>query len=418
MNPFRLAFLSLTRRKISTTIALLAIAISVASSGMLLRLYLLSGARFSEMAEGPDAIVGAKSGGIEVLLGSLNLEGDFPGFLPNALFEALRRQTAVRFEDGSEESPSSIRSLIPFVYFGRFKNFRVIGTDPSFLNQRSKTGQISLQKGRWIQSQGEIVLGAEVARVTNVELGESLRVEVWTGDEPTRHLSHEKTHLDLKVVGVLSSTKGAWDRGIYSSVQQAHDAFKKVAWGHRSIWGGEVLHYYLAYLEPGGFSSLRSLIDHRTVGQIISVSEQKKKLQELTGTGWRLGIGMSSFILLLGGLSVAGMLVARFDGMNTQFAVLRALGYKKAEVGSWLLWEGFLLGVTGCVLGAMIDGMAFPVLKSLLGAALPQTEWMRMPLYQSYPVWFVAVFATTAAVFIPLWRLYRQDVHFSLQGGG
>ena len=83
MNALRLAILNLTRRRVPTFLALLSIAISVGFSGVLLRLYFLSESRFSTLAKGGDAIVGAKSGGLDILLNCLNLEGPYPGYIPS-----------------------------------------------------------------------------------------------------------------------------------------------------------------------------------------------------------------------------------------------------------------------------------------------------------------------------------------------
>ena len=38
------------------------------------------------------------------------------------------------------------------------------------------------------------------------------------------------------------------------------------------------------------------------------------------------------------------------------------------------------------------------------------------PLYSSAPVWGTALLATVLAVFIPVSRLYRQNVHNALRG--
>src|SRR5689334_19056388 len=99
MTSFRLAILSLIRRRTPTFIAFLAISVSVAFSGILLRLYVLSGARFSGLAKAGEAIVGAKSGGVEILLGALNLEGEYPDFIPLKLYASLAARSGVQFED-------------------------------------------------------------------------------------------------------------------------------------------------------------------------------------------------------------------------------------------------------------------------------------------------------------------------------
>src|SRR4051812_11418281 len=98
MTPLRLARLSLTRHLFATAITVAAIGLSVACGGILLRLYLLSESRFEALGRAGDAIVGAKAGGIEILLGSANGEGAYPDYLPYKLFETLRAQQNVQFE--------------------------------------------------------------------------------------------------------------------------------------------------------------------------------------------------------------------------------------------------------------------------------------------------------------------------------
>jgi putative ABC transport system permease protein len=110
------------------------------------------------------------------------------------------------------------------------------------------------------------------------------------------------------------------------------------------------------------------------------------------------------------------MLITRFDAMSVQLAVLRAIGYGRREIGMWLIWEGFLLGLAGCLVGMVIDGSTFPILRDLLGSALPPADLIASSFLESYPVWIVTVPATVFAIFIPLIRLYRQDVHQALKG--
>ncbi|MEN0057611.1 MAG: hypothetical protein AAGB31_02155, partial [Bdellovibrio sp.] len=135
MNPLRLAFLNLSRRKVSTVIALISIALAVACSGVLLRLNELAESRFETLARGGDALVGAKSGGLDILLGALNGEGDYPGYLPYKLYESLKAEQTVFFEDGSHSKPSYIRSVIPFLYFARYADLRIVATDFSFVER-------------------------------------------------------------------------------------------------------------------------------------------------------------------------------------------------------------------------------------------------------------------------------------------
>lgn len=409
MTSFRLALLNLLRRKVPSLIAVFAIAISVACSGVLYRTNLVLADRFSALGQAGEALVGAKAGGIEILLGALDGEGAYPGFLPYSLFQSLRTSSTVHFEDGIESRPKYIREIIPFVYFGRAGQFRIVGTDESFIHRTVPRDSLSFQSGGWATGPQEAVVGARVAQAENLRPGDTITADSWTGN------SGSGRRMFLRVTGVLQETRSAWDRMIFSNLPTAQAALAQADLGDQSIWGASVLNYFLVYLEPGGFPALASLVNRRTVGQAVLVSEEQTKLQELTGTGRKLGLAVTALILVLGTLSVTAMLITRFEAMSLQLAVLRAIGYKKRGLGGWLLWEGFLLGLCACLLGALLDAVTFPLLREMLGSTLPPPEIVGSSVWQSYPIWISALAATVASVFIPLYRVYHQDVHFSLR---
>jgi len=412
MSSFRLAWLSLWRRQFPTALSLFAIALAVGCSGLLLRLYQLSETRFSTMGAGGDAIVGAKAGGLDILLGSLNAEGRYPDFLPYKLFESLRQQQEVHFEDGAAATPSTIQSIIPFVYFGQFRHFRLVGTDESFIKRPRADDLLLFSEGRWVQQNGEVVLGATVAQEAGLKVGDHVAAQLWLSNQPSTET------IDLKVVGLLAATHTMWDRQLYSSVEQAQVIFQnhESTIRPRSIWGGQVLHYFLVYLQPKGFGPLEALVNRRTVGQIIDVETEKARLNELTSVGKDVGFFVTMLVIILGSLAVSAMLVTRFEGLVVQMAVLRALGYTRKEISLWLVWEGFLLGLVGCVIGAVLDAISLPFLRQMLGASLPSTDLVPSSIWNSYPIWIVTLASMILVVLIPLIRVYRQDIHQSLRG--
>lgn len=394
MSPLKLAYLHLIRRRLSSLIALIGIALAVAASGTLLRLYLLSGARFQSMARSGDAIIGAKTNDLDILLGTLNLEDKSPRWMPYNLYLTLKNQVNVQFEDGAETGESHLRGIVPFLRFAEIQNFPVIGTEETFVTG-AFSGLPILAHGNWAQHSNEVVLGSRVAE--QLGLGEGVGIGSY------------------KVVGVLKPTGKAWDRGIYANMDTAQEGLLNNPESQKSIWKNHVLHYALVYLKPGGREWLETLINNRTVSQVIFVPDEIQRLEELTSTGRDLGMIMTVVILLLGAFTVTAMMITRFESMTVQLAVLRALGYSKLQMTGVLTWEALLLGGTACVIGAGIDAMLFPWIRELLGSNLPAPEIVSIGLWQSSPVWIAALIGTLLSVLIPLWRLYRQNLHLSLR---
>jgi putative ABC transport system permease protein len=411
MTPFKLAILNLTRRKLPTYIALISIAISVASSGILLRSYILSSSRFSTLAEGWDAIAGAKSSGTGILLNTLNLEGNYPEFVPYNLFESLRREQEASIDAPTPYSNTSLRQVTPFLYFGKYNNYKVIGTDATIFQRNDPAYHMTIKEGRWAENPSEVVLGSKIADKENLNINDDLMIEPWIGNEPT-NLPQIRT----KISGIIRETNSAWDYAIFSNIETAKNVLHMSDTTQLSIWGAQVLNYFLVNLRPEGYKPFQDLINSRTVAQVVFVEEEKAVLEDLTSTGKNLGIIIIIFILVLGGLCVASMMVTRFDAMSFQLAVLRAIGYEKSELRNWLLWEGILLGITASFIGAVFDFIFFPIIKNMLGSSLPSTEFISSPLYYSSPVWIIAIVSTIIAVWIPLLKIYRQDIHNALRG--
>lgn len=412
MSPWKLAFTHLWRKKLSSFLALAGIALSVATSGVLLRLFLLSQARFQSLAVTGDALVGAKSGDLSILLGALNLEGPYPDFIPRALYDSLAARQDIHFEDGAQSGGSSIERIVPFVIFARVGSHRVIGTTDLFV-RTGASNMPSLAQGRWPESPGGVVLGSEATRDLGLKLGDSISVEAWVSATPSRD------HLSLRVEGILAPTHKAWDRGLYSDLATAEGVFARHQGEFASIWKAKVLHYYLIYLRPerglAGWEWLKSLVNQRTVAQVVAVDEAVRELRDLTGAQEQLGLLVSVVIVLLGALSITTLMITRFESMGQQLAVLRALGYSRRELSLILLFEALMIGGSAAGLGALLDGLVFPWLRQLLGENLPSPDLVSVGLWHSFPVWIAALVGCLISILLPLWRLWRQNIHRQLR---
>jgi len=406
MKPIRLAYLNLTRHRLTTFIAIAALAIAVGSSGVLLRIYSLSNSRFTTLAKGGDGIVGAKAGHIEILLGSLNLEGDYPEFIPANLFDSLR---GPEYSSKATEDDGMLHTVIPILVFGKFKNYRVMGTDESFLHRARSEDNPIILTGKWYQNNGEVVIGSHVAQEESLKVGDKIKISPWVGNTNTPAPDRE-----FVISGIIEPTNSAWDNGLYSTVEVGREIFREGK--IKTIWDDKILSYFLVYMGPKAYGKFDSLINQRTVSQAVFTEQAKVLLESLTGTGRILGAMISALIIFLAGLCVSALMITRFDAMGTEIAVLRALGYTKKEITSWLLYEGLMMSLPACLLGALIDLASFPILKSILSSGIPMNPLVTISIFQSSIVWIAAVVATVLALLIPLARVYRQDVHITLRG--
>ena len=413
MTAFKLAFLHLFRTKLTTIIAIASLSLSIAAGGVLLKLYMLSQSRFSSLALQGDAIIGAKAGGLDILLGALNLEGPYPEYMPYNLFESLKNQKTVVFADKVQSTPSFIKSIIPFLYFADYKNYRVIATDESYLHRPISQDSPTLARGRWISGPSEVTLGYEVAKKEQLTLDDFIFLSSIASSSIEKGI--KPIQAKAKIVGILAPTHTIFDTAVFSSLTQGRQMISDSGM-ENAIWKGNVLSYCLVYLEPGTFSQLTSLVNQRTVAQVVSVQDQYRRLRELAGTGQTMGLIIISLILFLGGLGVVSSMISRFEGMSLQVAVLRAIGYSRNFIGLWLFWEGLFLGILASAIGGLFDLLLFPSIRNMLGSAMPRSPLAYIPFYFSAPVWVAAVAGIVLGILIPFVRFNRTDAHSLLKG--
>ncbi|MDG0817398.1 ABC transporter permease [Bdellovibrio svalbardensis] len=410
MNPFRLSYLYLRRHLFTTTVTILALALAIASVTLLLKLEILSHSRFDTLADQGDALVGAKSGGIEILLGALNFEGEVPAYLPQNLYETLKAKKDIQFEDKANYKEAfTISHITPLLVFGTYKSFKMMGTDESLLSFKESPTAPKISEGTFPTALNEILLGADVAKSESLKIGDSIYVHA-----KIHSSSYESSAFPLKVVGLLQATGKTWDRGIFSNLMTAQNAVLKTP-GYQTIWGSHILSYFILNIQPGGEEALATLINQRTVSQLVFVDKEKQHLQELTGQSQTLQLLIVGTLLLLSTLTVLAVFFTRMEARSLELAVLRALGYARAELTQLLLIEGLWMGLVSILVAAIFEAAISPLILATAGAQLPQSTATNWPWWIILVTGLLALVAIAIASLPPLWRLYRQDVHTALR---
>ncbi len=409
-KSFLLAWLHIRRKWGSALIAVIAIALSAFCGNLLYKLNLISQSRLQKLDLSYEAVVGAKAGGIEILMNSLGGEGPLPDYVPWKLFQSLKVRQPVHFEDGVNADPQFIETITPIVFFAQTiseKKNRILATDSSFWSHSPKPWHF--KEGQAPQLEGEIAVGSQFAIDHNLRLGDTLKSESWLPENVKT-----KIEINLRVSGILAPTELFWDSIGITDLSTAQKIFAQQPRLAES-WGPDVLHYFLIQLKPHGWQSLQTLINQRTVTQAIRVEDETQKLKSLLGTSEEIGWGFEFLILLLAGLSVGVTLAFRFRSLESQVAILRALGTSRFEVRAWLLFEGLLIGGFSILLSTLFEALLFPILWSHLHESLPAFGLQQFVLSESALVWLMTAFMTLGMSGIAIIWLERKPILNSLR---
>ncbi|WP_413294251.1 ABC transporter permease [Bdellovibrio sp. HCB185ZH] len=410
MSLLRLSYLYLKRHLLTTAITVLSLAVAIAAVTVLLKLEVLSHSRFDTLAPQGDAIVGAKSGGIDILLGALNFEGEVPNYIPQNLYENLKARNDISFEDQAKfQSGFTVSHITPLLIFGKYKEFKLVGTDESLLSMSPADSAPQLLEGQFPQNPGEAMIGSKVAQTRSLKLGQNIHAhaEIFGSKIPS-------SAFPLKISGILKPTDKSWDKGIFTNLTTAQTAVAATP-GYQTIWGPRVLSYFILNIQPDGQDSLASLINQRTVSQIAFVEKEKNRLQELAGSNQTLQLLVVGILLLLSTLTVLAVFYTRIEDRTVELAVLRALGRSRRDLTGLLITEGLMMGLSAIIIAAFLEFILSPVILVTAGSTLPAPTASNWPWWIIFVTGAFALIAVMIASLPPVWRLFRQDIHSTLR---
>ena len=222
-----LACRSLWNRRLTATLTLVSVAMSVALLVGVERLRTEAKASFANTIYGADLIVGARGGPLNLVLYSIFRMGEATNNISWESYQAIAGRPEVAW-------------TIPLSLGDAHRGFRVLGTDGRyFAHYRFGRGRLlEFAQGAQFDDARGAVLGAEVAATLGYRLGDEIVVSHGIGAVSFEH--HDD--VPLRVVGVLAYTGTPVDRTVHVSlaaITRMHDE------------GGHGEHHEAGHDEPG-----------------------------------------------------------------------------------------------------------------------------------------------------------------------
>ncbi|RXH55538.1 ABC transporter permease [Granulicella sibirica] len=410
MVLLRLAFKSLRARSLTTALTVFSIALSVMLLVGVDRLRDAAQAGFSGTLSKTDLIVGARGGGLPLLLSTVFHIGNASNNISWDTYQHFAHHPAVGW-------------TIPISMGDSYKGYRVVSTDENFYKHYQYRGSKSLvmAEGRVPNGIFDVAVGAEVASRLGLKLGQ--QIVLAHGVESKSILNHDAT--PFTVVGILGQTATPVDRALYTTL--LGDEAMHIGWtdGTPPAIGEAVPKLDPSKLKVdeitsfllGAKSRISTLYLQREINtykpEPLTSIIPAYTLQEL----WSLlDYADTALSLVSGAVLVVGllaMLIALYTALNErrrEIAILRAVGLHARQIFTLFLLESTLIAATGTVLGiGAVYGLLF-VLRSTIENrfGLPIALVGLSTRVELYAVATLVAGALLGA--IPAFRAYRNSL--------
>lgn len=369
MAILRLALASLWNRRLTAILTVLAIAVSVTLLLGVEKLRTGAKASFANTISGTDLIVGARSGGTQLLLYSVFRIGNATN---NISWASYRRLAAHK----------DVAWTIPLSLGDSHRGYRVLGTNQDYFKyyRFGRKQNLTLAQGAAFSDLFDVVLGAEVARALDYKLGDSLVIAHGLGAEGFQ--KHDD--LPFRVSGILAATGTPVDRTVHVSLE-AIEAIH-IDWRNGTQIQGMAVTADEARemgLRTSAITAALFGLKSRfaTFGLQREINEYRREpllailpgvalqeLWDLMGTAETALAGISIAVVVSGLLGMVIMLLAGLGERRREMAILRSVGARPGHILGLLVAEAGFLTLIGALAGLAMLYLGLIVAQPLLAS--------------------------------------------------
>jgi putative ABC transport system permease protein len=357
MNLLGLAWRSLVNRRFAVILTVCTIALSIGLLVLVEQLRSEVREGFYRSVSGVDLIVGGRTAPVQLLLYSVFGIGDATNDISWQTYTELKGLPEVKW-------------AIPMALGDSHRSYRVLGTSAAFFEHYRFGNQepLELDRGQVFEDLFDVVIGAQVARQLEYDLGDRIVLAHGTGNVSLQgHDDHPFT-----VTGILAPTGTPIDQQLYVSLA-AHRAIH-IGWERGVQMPGSAIDPDQARaqaqeLRPNAVTAIFLGLNTRAAvfGLQRRINEYRpealsgimpgitlQQLWRITGLAEQVLRVVAGLVVLAGLLGMLTVLLATLGERRREMAILRANGARPWQIAGLLVFEAGLIAAAGILLGVIL----------------------------------------------------------------
>ncbi len=353
-----LALNSLGNRKGSVFLTLLAMTVSVFVLLGVEHIRSQAKASFASTISGVDLIVGARTSNINLLLYSVFRIGAPTNNIGWESYEALASNNKVAW-------------TIPISLGDSHEGYRVMGTSKAYFEhfQYGNKQPLDFADGQAFEALYDVVLGAEVAKTLNYQLGDKIILAHGIG--ATSFSLHEES--PFEVVGILAPTGTPVDQALHVSlegIEAIHSGTHGEAAESIDLTPESITAIFIGLESKLATFTVQRSINNYSREPLVAVlpgvalSELWQIMNVLENT-LRL---ISSLVMLSALLGLAAMLLASLRERATEIQLLRTIGASPRYLFLLIQVEALLISISAIACGALLLQLTIQLLQATIAS--------------------------------------------------
>lgn len=406
-----LAIKSLLNRRVTVSLTLAALAVSVMMVLGVEKLRTEAKASFAATISGTDLVVGARSGAIQLLLYSVFRIGNATNNISWQSYQDIAGRPDVAW-------------TVPLSLGDSHRGFRVLGTNGDYFRhyRYGRKQPLAFAAGGPFSDLFDAVLGAEAARVLGYKLGDQLVVAHGLG---AQGFSNHKDK-PFRVAGILARTGTPVDRTVHVSLEAIEaihadwrngapvpgmrvtaDQLRRMNLTPRAITA------FLVGTKSrfAAFTLQRDINEYRAEPLLaVLPGVALQELWDLMGTAEAALAAVSVAVVAAGLLGMMIMLLSGLNERRREMAILRSVGARPLHLFALLVSEATVLTAAGAALGLGLFYGALVVIRPVLDSRYGLFLEISAPTGHDLAILGAVVAAGVLAGAVPAFGAYRQSL--------
>lgn len=408
----RLTVLSLRNRWLTALLTVLSIAVSV---GLLLGVEKVrNGARtsFADTISGTDLIVGARTGGVQLLLYSVFRIGNATSNISWQSYQDIAKRPEVAW-------------TVPLSLGDSHRGFRVLGTGKDYFEHYQYRGgqKLAFSDGKPFDDLFDAVIGADVASSLGYGMGEKIILSHGLGAIP------EGEHKDrpFRVSGILEKTGTPVDRTVHVSleaIEAIHIDWKGGAARAPGLSPPPETLRKLTFTPKAitaAMIGVKSKLSTFRLQRFVNTYDEEalvaifpgvalQELWGLVGTAEKALIAVAAMVVVAALFGLATMILSTLNERRREMAILRSVGASPRTVVGLLMTEAGLLTLCGVVLGTVLLYAGLAAAQPIIDAHYGLFIAIEGPSRRELAMLGGIVVAGLAVSLAPALRAYRMSL--------
>ena len=408
MSLISLVWNYLRAKPLNTILNIFLLALGIAIITVLLLFNNQLNEKISSNAKGIDLVVGAKGSPLQLILCNI-FHIDFPtGNIKLAEAEKVLRHRM-------------IKKAIPLALGDSYKGYRIVGTNHDFAEHYNLT----LASGDWWKSDLEVSVGATVAELAHLSIGDTFAsAHGLTTD------GHDHEESLYRVRGILKKGNSVVDNLILTNIESI--------WKMHSVRGDslsipvhpssivpsveagdsvrEVTSLLVQYRNPLAVIQLPRFINSNSNLQAASPAFETARLFSILGVGVDVLRGFAFVLILISGLSIFIALYNSLKERQYDLAIMRSMGASRSKLFVAIVMEGSFLTLMGSMEGVALGHGVLWLFTILIEQS--QKAGLTAAVFYIGEVYILggSLLLGILCSLMPAVQAYRTDIHKVLAG--